>query len=87
GRVVLKEHILPEITVQDVNREHDQTSIGDVIAAAYAKHGHSKTVELLDDLKRVGFKYATLAGISIAVADMIVPPEKTELVTKAQEEV
>ena len=87
GRVVLKEYLMPEITVQDVNKEHDQTSIGDVIAAAYAKHGHSKTVELLDDLKRVGFRFATLAGISIAVVDMVVPLEKGELVAKAQAEV
>jgi len=87
GRVLLCEALPSEITLSDVNREHDQSSIGDVIAAAYAKHGHKKTVELLDALKRVGFKNATLAGISIAVADMVVPPEKQALIDKAKSEV
>ncbi|MCL4215909.1 MAG: DNA-directed RNA polymerase subunit beta', partial [Candidatus Hydrogenedentes bacterium] len=42
---------------------------------------------LLDDLKRAGFKHATLAGISIAVADMLIPAEKAEIIDKANKEV
>ncbi len=87
GRVLLADALPPEITIRDINREHDQNSIGDVIAQAYARHGHAKTVELLDALKRVGFKHATLAGISIAIVDMIVPDEKKNLIKVAQEEV
>jgi len=87
GRVLLCEALLPEITLADVNREHNQTSIGDVIAVTYAKHGHGKTVELLDALKCVGFKYATLAGISIGMSDMVVPPAKQELIDTAKKEV
>ena len=87
GRVLLSDALPPEITPHDVNRPHDQTTIGEVIAKCYAKHGPSKTVELLDLLKRVGFKYATISGLSIAIGDMIVPPEKKELIDKAQAEV
>lgn len=87
GRVLFKEALPPEITLQDVNREQDKNSIGDVIARAYAQHGHAKTVELLDMLKRVGFKHATLAGISIAVCDMVVPEEKPALIEAALQEV
>ncbi len=88
GRVLLKE-ALPDssVTLKDVNREQDKTSAGDIIARAYARHGHAKTVQLLDDLKRVGFRYATLAGISIAVCDMLVPKEKNDLLDEAQNEV
>ncbi len=87
GRVLLAESLPPEITVANVNLELAQGSIGDVIAEAFQDHGHAKTIELLDDLKKVGFKFATLSGISIAVCDMLIPPEKEELIGAAQEEV
>ncbi len=87
GRVLLADGLPKEITVQDVNRQHDQSTIGAVIAACYKKHGHHKTVELLDALKKVGFKYATLSGLSIAMIDMVIPPEKKELIEQAQQEV
>ncbi len=87
GRVIFADALSPEITLDDVNREHNQTSIGDVIARCYQKHGHNKTVELLDKLKAVGFKFATLAGISISVSDMVIPPSKQTLIELAQKEV
>jgi DNA-directed RNA polymerase subunit beta' len=87
GRVLLWEALPREIQLQDLNRQHDQSTIGEVIAKCYARHGHQKTVELLDCLKRVGFKYATLSGLSIAIGDMIIPPEKVELLEKARAEV
>jgi DNA-directed RNA polymerase subunit beta' len=87
GRVLLKEGLPDDITVQDVNMEHDQGSIGDIIAACYAKHGHKKTFDLLDDLKRTGFRYATRSGVSVSIVDMVIPDEKKELIDKAQSEV
>src|SRR5690606_21200207 len=61
GRVLLKEGLTPKTRLQDVNRELNKNSMGDVIAAAYARHGHAETVELLDRMKRVGFRYGTLS--------------------------
>ncbi|MBX3175771.1 MAG: DNA-directed RNA polymerase subunit beta' [Candidatus Hydrogenedentes bacterium] len=87
GRVLLSEGLPEEITIQDVNREHDQASIGEVIAKCYNRHGHKKTFELLDDLKRTGFKYATISGVSVAIGDMVIPVEKKELIEQAQAEV
>ncbi|MBI2433104.1 MAG: DNA-directed RNA polymerase subunit beta' [Candidatus Hydrogenedentes bacterium] len=87
GRVLLAEELPDEISLQEVNREHDQSSIGEVIARCYLRHGHAKTVELLDALKRVGFKYATMSGLSVAIVDMVIPPEKKELIDKAQQTV
>jgi len=87
GRVLFMESLPPEITLHDVNAEQDDASIGAIIARAYSNHGHSLTIRLLDALKRVGFKYATLAGISIAVSDMLIPAEKDELIKAAQEEI
>ncbi|GMW02716.1 MAG: DNA-directed RNA polymerase subunit beta' [Candidatus Hydrogenedentota bacterium] len=87
GRVLLKEALPSFISIHDVNQDQDKNSIGDIIANAYAKHGHARTVLLLDSMKRAGFKYATLAGISISVSDMIVPPEKKDLLDQAQQAV
>jgi DNA-directed RNA polymerase subunit beta' len=87
GRVIFKEALPDYITLADVNREHDKGSVGDVIASAFAKHGHAKTVDLLDHLKRCGFRHATLAGISIAVCDMLIPENKQELIESATREV
>ncbi|MCP4641337.1 MAG: DNA-directed RNA polymerase subunit beta' [bacterium] len=86
GRVILSEALPPEVVLEDVNREQDKGSIGDIIAAAYARDGHDKTVVLLDSLKRVGFRQATLAGLSISVQDMLVPKKKKALLDQAQAE-
>lgn len=87
GRVIFKESLPKEITLHDVNQEQAQGTIGDIIAASYLKHGHNKTVTLLDALKRTGFKYATLAGLSIGVRDLVVPEAKRELIQRAKDSV
>ena len=87
GRVLFCDALLDEIRLSDVNREQNQSSVGDVISAAYARLGHNRTVDLLDSLKSCGFKWSTLAGISIGIQDMVVPPQKTALIEAAQKEV
>jgi len=87
GRVLFWDGLPSEITLADVNREQNQASIGDIIARAYKRMGHNKTVVLLDALKAVGFKYATLAGISIGIEDMVVPSTKKAMIEAAQKEV
>jgi DNA-directed RNA polymerase subunit beta' len=84
GRVLLADELAPEVTIHDVNRPHAQGTVGDIIAKCYAKNGHHRTVALLDQLKRVGFKYATSSGLSIALEDMVVPAKKAELLAKAE---
>ncbi len=84
GRVLLADALAPEITITDVNRQQDQGTIGEVIALCYERSGHHKTVALLDKLKSIGFKYATLSGLSIALDDMAIPASKVELLAKAE---
>ena len=47
-------------------------------------HGATKTAEVLDDIKALGYKYSTLSGISVSIADMTVPGDKKELLNYAQ---
>jgi DNA-directed RNA polymerase subunit beta' len=87
GRVLLAEGLPAELSIREVNAELDQSSIGDVIADFYAVNGHPKTVQLLDALKEVGFKYATLSGVSVAIVDMVIPEAKKQLIEDAEAEV
>lgn len=87
GRVLFREALPPEISLHDVNQDQAQGSIGDIIAKAYLEHGHNKTVQLLDALKRVGFEQANIAGLSIGIKDMVVPAKKKELIDSAKDSV
>ena len=61
--------------------------IGKLIAQAYEYIGHDKTIILLDDLKNLGYEYATIAGFSVSIADMSVPKAKADLIAAARAEV
>ena len=50
-------------------------------------HGATKTAEVLDDIKSTGYKYSTRAAMTVSISDMTVPPQKPELIQKAQDTV
>ena len=50
-------------------------------------HGAGKTAEVLDNIKAMGYKYSTRAAMTVSISDMTVPPEKPELIQKAQDTV
>ena len=47
-------------------------------------HGATKTAEVLDDIKAIGYKYSTISGITVSIADMTVPEAKKELIAGAE---
>lgn len=87
GRVLLSEILPPEITFDRVNRQMDKGSLTDLIAESYQKVGKERTVQLLEDLKALGFHYATQSGLSIGIDDMHIPVMKEPLVEEARREV
>ncbi len=50
-------------------------------------HGATKTAEVLDDIKAMGYKYSTRAAMTVSISDMTVPPEKPQLIAQAQDTV
>ena len=50
-------------------------------------HGATKTAEVLDDIKAMGYKYSTRAAMTVSVSDMTVPAKKPELIQQAQDTV
>jgi len=85
GRILFNLVLPPE--VRFVNELIDKGRLSNLISKVYRVCGHSRTVELLDSLKSTGFEWATLAGLSIAVSDLSVPPDKGKILGKAHREV
>ena len=71
----------------EVNFVVMKKNIGDIIARTINVHGLSVTAELLDDIKALGYKYSTLAAITVSVADVIVPDTKPGLLAEAEKKV
>ncbi len=69
------------------NKVAKKKELGALISDSYNKVGHERTVILLDKLKDLGYEYATVAGFSISIADLIVPEKKKQLVAAAEKEV
>ena len=63
----------------------DKKSLGKIIDKCFRKHGNTKTAELLDYVKSMGYKYSTVGGITVAVADMDIPEAKYTYLKEAEE--
>ena len=87
GRALLSELLPDELSFSLVNQDMTKKAISACINASYRKVGLKKTVVLADRLMYTGFHYATRAGISIGVNDMVVPESKPEILDKAEVEV
>jgi DNA-directed RNA polymerase subunit beta' len=87
GRIILSE-ILPEGLAFDlINTTMTKKEIRKLIAHAYRKCGIKSTVIFADQLKNLGYRYATQAGISICMKDMVIPKRKAEILAQSQAEV
>ena len=62
-------------------------NVGDIISRTIEKHDLSRTAQLLDDIKTLGYKYSTLAAITVSASDVIVPETKKELLADADKRV
>ena len=80
GRLIFN-NILPE-NMRYIDKEIDKKSMGKLISDCYDKNGHEKTVKLLDDIKSLGYRYATFAGISISMTDMDIKSERDAIVER-----
>jgi DNA-directed RNA polymerase subunit beta' len=85
GRVILNDH-LPKGT-PFVNGLLRKRGLQALVQYGYLRFGLERTVDMLDAIKDLGFRYATRAGISIGIDDLIIPDDKAKLVAGAQKEV
>ncbi|WP_018590909.1 DNA-directed RNA polymerase subunit beta' [Terrisporobacter glycolicus] len=96
GRFIFNENMPQDLGFVDRNVDKfkleidflvDKKALGKIIDKCFRRHGNTKTAEVLDHIKALGFKYSTVGGITVAVADMKVPKEKAEYIAAAEKQV
>ncbi|MCC7153912.1 MAG: DNA-directed RNA polymerase subunit beta' [Bryobacterales bacterium] len=85
GRVILDDTLPDEMPF--INGLLKKKGLTQLVQYCYLKHGLKITVRMLDEIKDLGFLYATRAGISIGIDDMVVPQSKPGLVREAEKKV
>ncbi len=85
GRVILNVHLPEEIPF--IDGQMKKRGLQELVGFVYLKHGNEMTVKMLDDLKEVTFLYATKAGVSFGIDDMVIPARKDKIINKARNEV
>jgi DNA-directed RNA polymerase subunit beta' len=87
GRALLSQILPPGLAFSNVDKAMKKKEISRLINASFRKVGIRETVIFADKLMYTGYTYATKAGISISVNDMLVPNEKEDLISAADAEV
>jgi DNA-directed RNA polymerase subunit beta' len=85
GRIIFNEIMPRELGF--FNDVADKSALANLVARAFTVLGNGPTAQFLDKLKKLGFEYATLGGITIGVDDLVVPEAKEKLVKKAYKEI
>ncbi len=94
GRMIFNESLPPEIRYYYKENDEwclgilmDKKNLGKLVANCYRKFGSSKTAEVVDRVKTLGYSYACRAGMTVAISDIIIPPEKKEIIAATEAQV
>ncbi len=87
GRAILSEILPKGMSFDLVNQDMSKKAISNLINSCYRQLGLKSTVIFADQLMYMGFSYATLAGVSIGIEDMVVPDEKASIISNAEQQV
>ena len=83
GRAIFNDHLPAEMPY--VNGLLKKKGLQQLVNYCYLRYGLETTVKMLDELKDLGFLYATRAGFTISINDLIIPDNKEELVERARQ--
>ncbi len=97
GRIILNEKIPQDLGFVERDPQNPESylpyeidflvgkkQIKPILQNCIDKHGITYTIDVLDSIKALGFKYSTLSGISISIADVIIPQEKWDIVRETE---
>jgi DNA-directed RNA polymerase subunit beta' len=87
GRALLSEILPKGLSFSNLNKALKKKEISKLINASFRQCGLKDTVVLADKLLQNGFRLATHAGFSVAIDDMLVPPQKADILARAETEV
>jgi len=85
GRVLFNEVVPQELGF--INETMDKKRLETLVGDCYSRLGAEVTSDLLDELKDLGFKYATQGGFTVGIDDVRIPPEKDEIIDRARQDV
>ena len=85
GRLIFNEAIPASLGFY--NEVIDKKKLGDLVYECYRLEGNARTAEMLDGIKRLGYKFSTQAGISVGITDFETPPAKKVILAEADEAV
>ena len=93
GRMIFNEILPEELRQYHKDKETGQWILGEgmkkkqlgkLVASCYNHFGATKTAEVIDNVKNLGYHYACVAGMTVAISDVIVPPQKKTLIADTQ---
>ena len=87
GRIILREILPPEVPYSTINRTMTKKELSNLVDVCYRLAGNKETVILADRLKETGFRFSSIAGISISIDDMVIPDVKASIIARSTEEV
>jgi len=85
GRFIFNE-VLPE-KLRFIDRVVDRRELTHLVSELFRHFGNGLTADVLDRIKELGFTYATRAGTTISISDIVVPPSKREILEEAEQQV
>ena len=96
GRMIFNEILPPQVRSYEQDKETGKWSLGvlmnkkqlgKLVAKCFDKLGASRTAEVIDGVKNLGYHYACIAGMTVAISDITVPPKKKDILEAAQAQV
>ncbi|HNT52952.1 MAG TPA: DNA-directed RNA polymerase subunit beta', partial [Candidatus Syntrophosphaera sp.] len=85
GRVIFNQIIPPEVGFQNIT--YDKGKLNDLAMQCFDAVGQWRTAQILDQLKELGFGYATRAGVTFSFGDIVVPKRKEDIIRQSEDEV
>ncbi|MBD3878797.1 MAG: DNA-directed RNA polymerase subunit beta' [Quinella sp. 1Q5] len=94
GRLIFNEKLPPDLRffklidgMWHLGEVMNKKALGQLVANCYEKFGSTQTAEVIDAVKSLGYHYACIAGMTVAISDCIVPPKKKEIIGKTTSKV
>lgn len=85
GRMIFNEKLPKEL--RQYSTVMNKKALASLVAQCFNLFGATKTAAVIDEVKRLGYHFACIAGMTVAITDVIVPPQKPKILAETQEAV
>ncbi len=95
GRMLFNEILPPSLRYCEKEKDGswqlgivmNKKELGKLVAKCFEEYGATKTAEVIDKVKDIGYHYACIAGMTVAISDVKVPPEKKKIIEETEQKV